>query len=340
MTDAITEALLNAHVAFVIHDISGKRLQALIETQLDLALANAARLRLNEAVTRDMIKETARRYACQLDLSVAVPELAGEIGRAAHAHPAHARTTLADLMPERHAHEFIDKALELRSLRERVVREVVSNPVYASLAADILMQALRGWLKHHSPIRRIPGVKAVFKASHALLDRVAPDLEISFEEGLRGLIADSLSGIWRESETILHDSIDEQALREAALDVWQQLRQRTTASFRDTITALDVEEFFVILFEYWHSLRKTEFYGAFIDLGIDIFFDKYGETHLSDLLQEVGISRDMMIADAMRFAPHVLKVLKRKKMLEVVVRKGLEGFYQSGEVERVLAAQA
>lgn len=338
MTDTVVNALLDAHVAFVINDLSGKRLQTFMASRLDMMLENARHLRLNETVTRDMIKETARRYACELEFSVAVPELAGDVGRAAHAHEVHERTTLADLMPDHHAQEIIEKIIELKGLRESVIREAVNNPMYASLATDILMQGLRGWINRHNLTSRIPGAKALLRAGHALLDRTAPSLELSLEEYLRAFVNESLGGILRESETFLLDSIADGALRDAALDLWQQLRLRKTASFRNTISALDVEEFFVILYEYWHSLRRTEFYGALIDAGIDAFFDKYGETNLFELLQEVGIDREMMLADAQRFGPHVLKVLKRKKMLETMVRHELERFYFSGEVARVLTA--
>ncbi len=38
----------------------------------------------------------------------------------------------------------------------------------------------------------------------------------------------------------------------------------------------------------------------------------------------------------MRFAPPVLAILKKKKLLEPVIRRNMEGFYQSAAVTRIL----
>lgn len=338
MTGNVVDALFEAHVAFVVQDLSGPRLQTFMESRLDEILKAAQQLRLNTVVTRDMIKETARRYACELKLSVAVPELAGDIGRTAYSHPVHDVTRLGDLMPNRHLQEFIDKILELHSLRETVVREVIHNPLYANLAADIFMQGLRQRLERQSAAIKLPGARELLKLGKNILGKATPQLPVVLEETARELFSKGFSSLLQESETMLFDSMEDGMLRDAVLDLWQQLRQRTTGSFRDLISALDVEEFIVILYEYWHTLRQTEFYGAFIDSGIDAFFNKYGETSLYHVLQEVGITREMMMADAMRFGPHVIKVLKRKKLLEPLVRHELAPFYQSGQVEKVLAA--
>ena len=37
----------------------------------------------------------------------------------------------------------------------------------------------------------------------------------------------------------------------------------------------------------------------------------------------------MMLAEAMRYAPHVIKALNRRKLLEPAIRRNLESFYQS-----------
>ena len=50
------EALLEAHVAFTLEQLSGAGLRPLIEDLLDTALAEAAGITLESVVTRDMIK--------------------------------------------------------------------------------------------------------------------------------------------------------------------------------------------------------------------------------------------------------------------------------------------
>ena len=44
----------------------------------------------------------------------------------------------------------------------------------------------------------------------------------------------------------------------------------------------------------------------------------------------------MMLAEAMRYAPHVVKALNRKKLLEPVIRRNLQDFYQSEAAQKIL----
>ena len=74
-----------------------------------------------------------------------------------------------------------------------------------------------------------------------------------------------------------------------------------------------------------------------IDAGIDGFFDKYGEFTLRELLDELGIGREIMRREALRFAPPVLATLHEKGLLEPYVRRHLEGFYRSDAALAILS---
>jgi hypothetical protein len=47
----------------------------------------------------------------------------------------------------------------------------------------------------------------------------------------------------------------------------------------------------------------------------------------------------MMVREAMRFAPPVIKALNKKKMIEPVVRRNLARFYHSDAARAVLDAR-
>lgn len=331
------EVLLNAHVAFIMERLHGKALHALIAEEVDHLLADAARISLNDAVTREMIKETARGYAVELELSGAIPELVGDIARDLYANPIHDVTALGDLLPDDLFSEFLDKILEMRDLRRRVVHEAVANPVYAALASDILMEGLRGYLQQGSArARKIPGAARAVRLGQSLLGNALPAIEEAVEENLRNYIRKSLEGVMQRSEDFLLGHFNEEKIREVALDIWDVLKERHIAELREGVSSLDVEEFFVIGYEAWRELRTTAFYGALIDGGVDSFFDKYGDSTLREILDEMGITREIAIRDAMRFAPPVLEMLRQKKLLEPMIRRNLEKFYRSAAVARII----
>lgn len=334
------QALLDAHVAYMAAQLGGKSLQSLIETEVDHLLADAEKITLNEAVTRDMIKDTARGYAVELELSGAIPELVGDIARTLYAHPIHNFTTVGDLLPDHLFEEFMSKVLEMEELRERIVHEAVANPVYSALASDVVMEGVRGYARHNADrARRLPGAAQAARLGQSLLGSALPVLEETLEENVRKYLRKSMQGVLERSEHFLLDHFNEEKIRELALDVWDLIKEKRLADLKQGISGLDVEEFFVIGYETWRELRQTPFYAALIDSGIDCFFDKYGESSLREILDEMGITREIAIRDAMRFAPPVLAMLKKKNLLEPILRRNLEGFYQSKAVTTILEKQ-
>ncbi|HET8730900.1 MAG TPA: hypothetical protein VFM34_07315 [Moraxellaceae bacterium] len=329
--------LLDAHVEYLMAQLQGPALEALVSREIDEMLSEGRRLTLEEAVTRDMIKATARSYAVELDLSGAIPELVGDIARALYAHPVHGRTTLNDLLPDGLFEEFLDKILDMRDLHQWVVHEAVDNPVYTQLATDVVIEALRGYLYHGGArAKRLPGARQMGALGGSLLRSALPALEETLEESLRSYLQRSMQDLLKSSEDFLLGLLDKEQVRSLVLEGWDAIKDRRISEFKEGVSGLDIEEFFVIGYEAWRSLRDTPFYGSLIDSGIDAFFDKYGESSLHEVLEEMGITRDIALNEALRFAPHVLDVLRERGMLEPMVRRHLTGFYASGAVEAIL----
>lgn len=335
------QALLDAHTAYFMTQLSGKALNTLIETELDAILEDARHITLNEAVTREMIKETAKGYAVDMELSGAIPELIGDIARRLYSHPIHNFTTLGDLLPDHLFEEFLEKILEMREMRERLVHEAVANPVYASLVSDVVVEGIRGYARQGTErARRLPGAAQAAKLGQTLLGATLPALEEGLDDNMRRYLRKGLQSILDRSERFLLEKFDEDKIRLIVLDMWDNLKQRRITDIRQGVSTLDVEEFFVIIYEVWRELRQGPFYTALIESGIDGFFDKYGDYSLRDILDELGISRDIALGDALRFAPPIINMLKKKKLLEPIIQRNLEGFYSSAAVKKILTPAA
>ena len=332
-------ALLDAHIAHITAQLSGKSLQSLVETEIDQLLADAEKITLNEAVTPQMIKDTARNYAVDLELSGAIPELVGEIARALYANPIHDFTTIGELLPDHLFEEFLDKTLEMRDAREQVVHEVIANPVYAALASDIMLEGIRGYAQQGRDIASmIPGAARAGRLGQSLLSSAFPMLEESLEESMGKYVRRMLEKVLERSEHFLLNHFDEDRLREISLEVWDTIKEKPVSTFKHGVSSLDMEEFFVIGYEAWREIRHMPIYSAMIDTGVDCFFEKYGETSLRELVDEMGITKEIMMGEAMRYLPHVVRMLKHKKMLEPLLRRNLESFYRSQAVTAILAA--
>lgn len=333
----VAQALLDAQVAFVVDTLTQTGcLTPTLDALLDHALEDAARLTLEQVVTRDLIKATARTYAIELDLQGGIPELVGDVARALHAHPIHERTRLGDLVSPRRFEDLLDHAMALKSLRRRVIDELLGSPLYERIASDLLYNGIRDYVARTEAPSGIPGARSALRLGRAVVKRATAGFEDALELSIKRHIGRSVGRISRETAQPLLDGEHDAALREVAVDSWQRLRELTVGELRRDVTALDVEELFVTLYECWKDLRRTPFIAAMIETGIDTVFDKYGAQSLAALLEDLGVDRALMRREALRFAPHVLGALHAAGRLEPAVRRLLEPFYHSGAVEKVL----
>ena len=330
------EALLNAHVRYILLQMNAENLQTTLLTEIDLILANAPLITLNESVTPEMIKETVHRYAVELELGGGVFDIIGDIARTVYNHDIHEKTSLNDLMSDKQLTDMLDKVLEMKDFRERIIREIVANPMYISLASDVLYHGIRGYLWQNAVGGAGLGTKSLIKFSQTMLSKAPVGFEELIEFNLRRYIQKSISAVLVESERFLLQ-IDVKKLRDTLLDIWHELKTQKASLGHQFVTSLDVEEILVMCYEFWREFRQTEYFNVLLNSGIDAFFNRYGDTTLDVLLEEVGITRAMLVADAVRFAPPILKMMKDKNLLEPMIRQHLVGFYQSEEVSHILA---
>jgi hypothetical protein len=330
------QALLDAQVAYIMQRLNASDLAVTLQQEIDLILANTPLLTLNECVTSDMIKETVHGYAVELELGAGVFDIIGDIARIIHGHKIHQKTTLNDIVPDKHVEQILDKVLELTEVREYVLHEAVINPVYAALASDVMYYGLRDYLVSQAGGKKnSQRMATVLSWSKSLVERVPADIEQLIELNLRQYIQKSISSVLLESKSFL-THIDIQKLRDNLLDIWEDIKQHPISTYQQLLSSLDIEEFFVLSYEFWRDFRQSDYFNVLIDAGIDAFFNRYGTTTLDVLLDEVGIKREMLIADALRFVPPVLGIMQQKSLLEPLIRQHLEPFYQSEVVQHIL----
>lgn len=331
------QALLDAQVAYILSRLTTEALSISLEQELDVVLANAPLLTLNDCVSADMIKQTVHRYAIELDLGAGVFDIMGDIARRLHGHHIHQQTTLNDILADKHVEQILDKILELDSIRDYALKELVINPVYASLASDVVYYGLRDYLLSQmvGGKKRVQKVSAMFSKAKDLVNRLPQGLEEAIEDSLRAYINQSIRHIIAESQSFL-SHIDQNKLRDSILDIWDNIKQQPISTYQQLLTSLDVEELCVLSYEFWRDFRNTTYFKVLLESGIEAFFQRYGDVALDILLEEVGIKREMLLADAMRFAPPILKMLNEKALLEPFIRRHLQDFYASEQVQSIL----
>jgi hypothetical protein len=323
----LAQQLLDAHVAHILKRVDDKHLPEEAEKLVDQLLGFADKIKLGDIVDKKNVTATAIHYAIEMEIAPAIPELVGEIARELYQHKAHDKATLNDLVNDKDFTEILGKIAEMDELRERIIHEAVGNPVYTALVSDLLYNGITRYLQENPLTKRIPGAASMIKFGKGLMDKA----------GLQQYIKHNAHSAMRESERFLAKQLSGEHIIKNVTQVWDKIKGEQVSRFRDYVSEDDVEEFFVIGFEFWRNFRKTQYCADMITAGVDFFFKKYSKTTLKKLLEEFGVDRDIILAEAMRYTPQVVAELNKHGFIEQLARVQLAEFYDSKEVASILA---
>lgn len=311
---------LEAHVQWLLARSEGPALDGWMIETLDDALAHAETLQLGEVVSCEQISETALRYAADLPMTGGIPDLVGEIARALLAMPELSEARLADLLPDRAMRSMIGKAAELHELRAAVIQELQTSVAFRQFLAEVLHQGLNGLLRSAPMAERLGLQKALDRVIAPRLDGVATQLT-------------------RTTGSLL-TAVDDEALQDTVEQLWEAMAALPLVPLQQRLRAEDIDDFAALAFAFWQEERGRALYRDLIRRAIEAIFARYGETPLSALLADLGISRDMLLTEARQYAGPVLAMLRRRGILEQLIRRQLEPFYRSPELAAAIAPES
>jgi hypothetical protein len=334
----VAGALLDAHVAFVLERCAGPELQAWIDTRLDALLLDLGRLRLDELLTAQACKDTVRACVLHSQLADPVRGWLSALVRAIHAALTHQRSSFGEALSEARLGEIIDRLLAPESLRELILRELVASPVYGAFVSELLYEGISNYLASNPLTRRIPGAGSVMKLGKSVIGKASPALEASLEEGLKKYAARAVSE--SVDAELLMRHLQPQALRQILLDAWHKLELLPLSAAGKALTAHELDALAGSVYEAWLELRGSALPPALLDAGIDACFRACGDLPLRQLLDGLGLKHAMLIEEMRRHLPPALHALRRRRLLEPLVRRLLDDFYRSPQAAAVLAGRS
>ncbi|BDH59671.1 hypothetical protein [Tsukamurella sp. PLM1] len=322
MIDELGARLLDAQVAFARAQLRDTAFHSLVIDEVDHALAVASELTLAEAVTPAMIKAVAAKYAVQVPVEGAIPELVGEIAGRLHAHSVNTATRLDEVV-DNHSFEKLLTTVTEMDLTSRVLTLLSESAITEDAVASVLHAAATNAADDATRVlARNAVTRTVFGAIRRAASPALPALGQRADEATRRGVRLALR--WAADD-------GDETLADAIRDFWRQNRARSVAEFRGVVTDADIEDIVVLIFEFWRGFRDTDYLRSLIDEGIDHVFDKYGDASLFELLAELGVGREDMIEEALRFGPPVLATLDERGVIEDLLRRRLTPFYESEE---------
>ena len=337
----LASQLLEQHVKHEMAALKGAKLRKFLEREVSELLNHAESITLNRLSSVDQVMGVIQRVVVNMELDAGIPELAAEMATEVMNAGVQAKTTLGEVITRQQATGFVEEVLELRQQRERVISEIMAHPVYQELASNLVYTGLVNYLYEDNLITKsVPGVGSMMKFGKKMANRAVPGLDETFERRLKNWLSDSLPGLISRSEQFLNQALSDDEVRDSVMAAWVSLENRTIADLREGLGDVELQEFVVLGYDFWLEFRQTAYFEGCARAVVNHLFAKYGDQPIADLLGDIGVTREVIMAEVDAYAIPVIDVLREEGYVEALVRRRLSGFYHSAAARRILELKA
>jgi len=178
------------------------------------------------------------------------------------------------------------------------------------------------------------------KFGKRMANKAVPGLDETFERRLKAWLSDSLPGLVSRSEQFLQRALSDEEVRDTVMAAWVSVEDRTIAELHDGLGDVELQEFVVLGYEFWLQFRKTAYFEGCARAVVSHLFVKYGDRPLTDLLGDLGVTRDVIMAEVDAWAIPVIGVLQEEGYVEALVRRRLSAFYKSAAARKILEQES
>lgn len=338
--EALAQQLLDAQVRHHVERLTGPDGAAEVAAIAEELLTIAERHPLADVVDAQALKDVVTRALREVPPSAAVSgivEMATDLLVAGPARP-HPVGALAD---RDQVERVLDELLALHPLLEARLDRLADAPSVGVVASRFMGRIVGEVIEANRAVAgKVPGLGSLVNLGTG----AATKLVGAADKQLDGLLGDAVgkggSLAVKRLNRILLETLRDPATREALLQVWDLAAAGTV----DGIIDPAAREHLTGVVDAVHELVVTSAASEQVaDLGravVDAFLDRFGGYTAAELLDQLDLRRDDLVADAVRLAPPALAALADSGDLARLLRARLEPFYASAEVRDLLGGIA
>lgn len=334
--EPLARRLLDAQVAYHLDRLAGDRLEATVAGLADDLLVAGAAHQIEDLVERETITTIVVRSLATVPASAAVSglvELAVTIGYDGPETP----YPLGELVARDRVEALLDSLLALHPVLERVMERVAEVPLLGTTASRFMGRIVGEVMQANKAVAdKVPGLGSLMSFGTSAASRVMGAADKQFE----GLIGDTLDrgGAFavRRLNRVIVETLRDPTTREAVLQAWDLISKEDVVGLREFASHEQVTDVADALHDLAITTLASPHIADLVGVVVDGFFDRFGGYSPAELLDELDLSRDDLIADLVRLAPPVVDALRESGDLERLLRSQLEPFFDSAEVRNLL----
>ena len=335
-TESIAQQLLDAQVRYHLERLTGAQLASSVSRLADDLLTAAGQHQMEDLVDREAIKAIVSRALVTVPGSAAlsgIVELATEVVYDGPVEP----YPLGELVDRDRVEVLLDELLALNPVLERALERLIDSPLVGTVASRFMGRIVGEVLQANKAIAdRVPGLGSLMSFGTSTASKMMG----AADKQLDGLIGDSMGkgGTFavRRLNRIVIETLQDPTTREAVLDVWDLLAEEPVAGLSPYATRDELSGVIDAVHNLTITTVANEQIARLGDVIVDGFFERFGGYSPTELLDELDLSREDLVADLVGIAPRVVDALRESGDLERMLRTQLEPFYTSSEVKALL----
>ncbi len=319
--------------------LTGDRLAPTVAALVDRALASGASLPIEDLVDREAVVGAVVRTLRATSSSAAVAGIVEAVVDVLMAGPEEPYP-LGDLADRPHVEALVDSLLAFHPVVERFVDGLAGVPLVGTTASRFMGRVAAEVLRANKAVAdKVPGLGSLM----SLGTNAATKMVGSADKRLDGLIGDTMGKggalAVRRLNRVVVETLRDPVTREAVLQAWDQLAEEDVTGLGEHATREQVADVADALHDLAIGALATDHAADLVGSLVDAFVDRFGGYTPTELLAELDLTRDDLVADAVALAAPLVEALRTSGELEVLVRAELEPFFSSPEVAGLLGAE-
>lgn len=335
----IAAKLLDAQVEYVLAEASGDRFAEVVARDVDDVLAVADTIVLRDVVGIDDARATVRTVVDRIGGGAVVRDSVEVFADAIYDNIAGSdEYTLGDVVDREPVEALLEKIFGLHQAQERTLERLTESPLVATVASKFVDKLLSDFMESNRQMAgKIPGVGSLvsFGTSAAKSARRAA------EKATEGTFVGDMAGkgamfALKRTNGAIRDMLREAPVHDAAMEFWDLHAGEPVSGLREYLSQADLRELAILVHRIVVTTRDKEYLGVLLDECVDVFFIKYGDYTLGEMLPELGLSAEDIHTEILRYGPGIVEAAKRNGVLDKLIRERLEPFYTSEPVLAIL----
>ena len=328
------QALMLEQIRFTQQYLLNAESNAVLDTFVSQAYAQFNRIKLKDIVNLEQLHAVVSKYAFELNLGPDLLEFIGTVAQRIYLHLKDSNALIGDLISDHDFGLWLNKILELDQVRYGLKQQILSNEKAHAVSLQLANQILEKYTPWLDRLRKNKVQNHMVKSKiFNFLQDQQHTLELKLESQLANAILVQLGEIITLPQNELYEIIQH---------IWSDLQFQKISAQLEQIEAIDVEDFFILVYETWRNLRQSSEIQSIILEVVDEFYEYFGNYSLQALLTAVGLTQEDLVIEAHRFAPQLITMLNDFGILEQLIQSLIQPFYQaqstldliSGHLER------